>query len=226
MRIASCSLLAKTYDKTKNSDIHDKLFKDLAVDDTPMVRRAIAINLGKFAESIKYPINLVIESYKALLNDQQDAVKIESLKNSCILAQLIKSDPNISDVEKDEILEKEILASISQAAEDKKSWRLRFSVAELLADLTHIVGKSLADKHIKPIVEFLLSDSEPEVKSEILLKVTEIVEFVKPDQILDKIIALTTDTSQHVRESLAECICKIATHVETELYTEKALPGM
>ena len=129
-------------------------------------------------------------------------------------------------MEKDKKLEDDILSSISKASEDKKSWRLRFSVAELLAELTHIVGKDLADKHIKPIVESLLNDSEPEVKSEILLKVTEIVEFVKPDLILDKIIALTTDTSQHVKESLAECVCKIATHVETDLYVSKALPGM
>ena len=82
MRIASCSLLADTFKKTRNPDIHDKLFKDLAVDDTPMVRRAIAINLGKFSESIKYPIDIPLGSYKTLLNDQQDAVKIESLKNS------------------------------------------------------------------------------------------------------------------------------------------------
>ena len=74
--------LAKTYDKTQNVDVKDKLFKDLSIDDTPMVRRAIAINLGDFAQSIKYPIDIVLESYKTLLNDQQDAVKIEALKNS------------------------------------------------------------------------------------------------------------------------------------------------
>ncbi|CAI2362714.1 unnamed protein product [Moneuplotes crassus] len=226
MRIASCYLLAKTYTKTYNSEVRDKLFKDLSGDDTPMVRRAIAINLGEFAEAIKYPIDIVLESYKSLLDDQQDAVKIESLKNSCILAKLIQQDSSLSQVEKDKKLEDEILIPVVKASENKKSWRLRFSVAELLDELTHIIGKELADKHIKPMVEALISDTEPEVKSEILLKVIEIMEFVKPDLILDKIIALTTDTSQHVRESLAECICKIASHVDTELYVSKALPGM
>lgn len=82
MRIASCYLLAKTYEKTKNDDIRDKLFNDLSIDDTPMVRRAIAINLGDFAKAVGYPMDIVLKSYKALLNDQQDAVKIEALKNS------------------------------------------------------------------------------------------------------------------------------------------------
>lgn len=203
MRIASCYLLARTYDKTKNPDVRDKLFKDLSIDDTPMVRRAIAINLGDFAQSIKYPINIVLESFTALLNDQQDAVKIEALKNSCILAELIQED-SISQPEKDKLLEDIIIQATVKASQDKKSWRLRFSVAEMLADLTHIVGKELSDKHIKNVVEALLSDSEPEVRSEIIIKVTEIVEFVKPDLVLDKLLALASDASQHVKESLAE----------------------
>lgn len=204
MRIASCYLLASTYKKTFNSEVRDKLFKDLSEDDTPMVRRAIAKNLGIFAQAIKYPIDIVIGSFKTLLDDQQDAVKIESLKNSCILARLINEDPSLSQAEKEKRLEEDILIAVVKASQDKKSWRLRFAVAELLDELTHIIGKDLADKHIKPAIETLISDSEPEVKSEILLKVIEIVEFVKPDLILDKIIALTSDTSQHVRESLAE----------------------
>lgn len=200
MRIASCYLLAKTYEKTKNDDIKEKLFNDLSLDDTPMVRRAVAINLGKFAKVIGYPIDIALKSYKGLLNDQQDAVKIEALKNSCILAQILEDNGQTQKLEDD------ILVHVKKASEDKVSWRLRFSVAELLAELTHIVGKDLADKHIKSIVEKLLGDSEPEVRSEIIIKVTEIVEFVKPDLVLDKLMSLTTDGSQHVRESLAECI--------------------
>lgn len=163
-----------------------------------MVRRAIAINLGHFSTALGYPIDIVLKSYKSLLSDQQDAVKIAALKNSCILAQAL------TDHSDTQLLEEQILESIKKSSEDKASWRVRFSVAELLADLTHIIGKELADRHIKGIVENLLADSEPEVRSEIIIKVTEIVEFVKPDLVLDKLIALTTDASQHVRESLAE----------------------
>jgi serine/threonine-protein phosphatase 2A regulatory subunit A len=219
-------LLANTYRKTFNSEVKDKLFKDLAIDDTPMVRRAIAINLGDFAEAIKYPITNVVESYKTLLGDQQDAVKIEALKNSCILSKLILEESSTLQSEKEKQIEEDILVSLVKASEDKKSWRLRFSVAELLGELTQIIGKELADKHIKLIVEALLADPEPEVKSEILLKVIEIMEFVKPDLVLEKIIALVIDNSQHVRESLVECICKIATHVDLNLYVEKALPAL
>lgn len=163
-----------------------------------MVRRAIAINLGDFAKVIGHPIDVVLKSYKTLLTDQQDAVRIEALKNSCILAQILKDNGEELKLEED------IVMAIKTASEDKKSWRLRFSVAELLADFTHIIEKDLAEKHIKEIIEHLLVDGEPEVRSEIIIKVTEIVEFVKPDLVLDKLIALTSDASQHVRESLAE----------------------
>jgi serine/threonine-protein phosphatase 2A regulatory subunit A len=185
-----------------------------------MIRRAIAINLGDFSKVIGHPIDIVLKSYKSLLKDQQDAVKIEALKNSCILAQILKDNNEMQKLEDD------IVLSIKSASEEKKSWRLRFSVAEILAEFTHIIGKDLADKHIKEIIERLLGDSEPEVRSEIIIKVTEIVEFVKPDLVLDKLILLSSDTSQHVRESLAECICKVATHIDPALYVEKALPGM
>lgn len=220
MRIAACYLLPKTYERTKNNDIRDTLFSDLSSDDTPMVRRAIAKNIGDFATALEHPIDVVLKSYKQLLEDQQDAVKIEALKNSCTIARILKKHNEISKLESD------ILEFVKKASQDKKSWRLRFSVAELLADLTHIVDKELADKHIKGIIEALLSDSEPEVRSEIIIKVTEIVDYIKPDLVLDKLIALTSDASQHVKESLAECICKIATHINSDMYVTKALPGM
>ena len=41
MRIAAWYLLAKTYERTKKEDIRDKLFNDLSVDDTPMVKTKI-----------------------------------------------------------------------------------------------------------------------------------------------------------------------------------------
>jgi HEAT repeat protein len=171
-----------------------------------MVRRALAINLGKFAESVKYPIDNALEMFKKFLEDKQDVVRIEALRNSCNLAKLIREEGGNSSLteEKSQKLETEILKPIIKASEDKTSWRLRFTVAEHLADLTNIVEKALADTHIKPIVEALLNDPEPEVRSEIIIKVTEIVDFIKPDFVLDKLIALKTDASQHVRESLAE----------------------
>lgn len=220
MRISSCFLLAKCYEKSQQIKIRDEIFKELAIDDTPMVRRAIAINLGDFVEAIKPPFDDIIKTYKALLTDKQDAVRIEVLKNSCKLAKVL-----VNNGFKDR-LEEDILIPIKTASQDKNSWRLRFSVAELVDDLTDIVGKELADKHIKEIIEALLGDTEAEVRSEIIIKVTKVVETIKPDQILEKLILIASDASQHVRESLAECICKVAEHIDTDMFVEKALPGM
>jgi serine/threonine-protein phosphatase 2A regulatory subunit A len=162
-----------------------------------MVRRAIAINLGNFAKVLDYPIDNVLKAYRSLLSDKQDAVKIEALKNSCIIARILINNGDIDKAEND------VVVSCKKASEET-SWRLRFAVAEILSELAHIVGKDLSDRHIKSVVEKLLGDSEAEVRSEIITKVIETVEIIKPDQVLDKLILLIQDPSQHVRESLAE----------------------
>ena len=220
MRISSCYLLAKCYEKTQKLDIREKIFKELSSDDTPMVRRAIAINLGEFATVIDPPYDDILTAYKALLNDQQDAVKIESLKTSTKLARILARHDYYDKLEED------ILISVKNASKDKNSWRLRFSVAELVDELTEIVGTELAEKHIREIIEALLGDSEPEVRSEIIIKVTKVVDSINPSDVLDKLMLITKDQSQHVRESLAECICKIAEHVDPDAFVEKAIPGM
>ena len=96
----------------------------------------------------------------------------------------------------------------------------------MVDELTEIVGEDLADVHIKPVIEALIGDSEPEVRSEIIIKVTKVVDYIKPNHVLEKLMAIATDQSQHVRESLAECICKIAEHIDADLFVEKAIPGM
>ena len=180
-----------------------------------MLRRAIAINLGDFSNALGYPIDIVLKAYIALLNDKQDAVKIAALKNSCIIAKILTDHGELERVENDIVL-------AWKKASEENSWRLRFAVAELLSELAHIVGRELSDKHIKSVVEKLLGDSEAEVRSEIITKVIETVEIIKPDQVLDKLILLIQDTSQHVRESLAECMWKISEHIETDLFVEKS----
>jgi hypothetical protein len=52
------------------------------------------------------------------------------------------------------------------------------------------------------------------------------IKFVKPDLVLDKLIALTSYASQRMRESLADCICKVATHIDSNMYFPKALKGI
>lgn len=199
-------MLSKTYRKTSQSDLKEKIyaiFKEMAVDDTPMVRRAAAINLGEFALAVRNPLETIVESYKSLLSDQQDAVKIESLKNSVILAKLIIENNN-----QDRILD-DIIKPVQTAAEDKKSWRLRFSVAELIGDLTDTIGDTLASEHVGSVIEQLFIDSEPEVRSETIIRFQKVVKIVSSEKLIEKLIAISEDTSQHVRESLAECLCEI-----------------
>ena len=72
------------------------------------------------------------------------------------------------------------------------------------------------------LYENLISDKEPEVKSEAVAKLHEMSRFATPQRLMDKLIPhlqvlANNDTSQHVRGSLALSICKVAKSVGKEL---------
>ncbi|GLE11737.1 hypothetical protein PINS_up024330, partial [Pythium insidiosum] len=77
-RVSACSLFAAVYPKITDSgrrkELRD-LFQILTNDDTPMVRRAAASNVGKFAATLEkeHITTLVIPLFKALTADDQDS---------------------------------------------------------------------------------------------------------------------------------------------------------
>ncbi len=74
---------------------------------------------------------------KALLQDVNDSVKIQAVGASSKVANLVK-DP--------ETVRAEIVPPLRAAVDNKMvSWRLRFSVAEIAADLAGSVPKEIAD---------------------------------------------------------------------------------
>lgn len=76
-------------------------------------------------------------------------------------------------------------------------------------------GQQIIDNDIVALYENLISDKEPEVKSEAVAKLHELSRYATPTRMMDKLIPhlavlANNDTSQHVRGSLALSICKVA----------------
>ena len=91
MWISSCYLFPEAYTRSRPEQKAKltELFYELCANDTPMVRWAAASCLGDFSKSIVTPTEELIEAFKKLLTDAQDAVKTETIKNSVVISELI-----------------------------------------------------------------------------------------------------------------------------------------
>lgn len=176
-----------------------------------MVRRAISINIGKFSDVIESPSDELIQGFRSLLRDGQDAVRTHALNNSLSLIKLLSE-------QKPQELKDSIIPAIKSCAEDKSSWRVRFSVCEISGKLAAAVGHDIADEHIVPIMEKLLKDSEAEVRSQAVERISELAQHVSVEVVCDKLLGIVSsnmcsDSSQHVRGALACAIPKIAVSI-------------
>jgi hypothetical protein len=95
------------------------------------------------------------------------------------------------------------------------SWRLRFSVAEIAAELAGQVNRNIADTDIIGYYVTLLQDKEPEVRSEAVAKLPELARNCTGSAIVEQILPIlntytVNDNSQHVKGSLALAICELS----------------
>lgn len=98
-RISACALFACTYRglPVQRVDLRTEclsLFKQLACDDTPMVRRAAASNLGDLARAVAEVEPSLVASelvpiFCELVDDEQDSVRLLVVENAAAVAALI-----------------------------------------------------------------------------------------------------------------------------------------
>lgn len=124
-----------------------------------MVRRGAAQSIPIITKDLerKHAVDFLLPITKALLEDQNDSVKIHAVTSSINVAKAV--------VDSEEIREA-ILPSFKAASENRYSWRLRFAVAEKAASLSSYLSKTAVDEDIVGLYELLLRDSEAEVRSE------------------------------------------------------------
>ena len=217
MRICACFLYAHIYSRldAARREYTRKKFEKLAKDDTPMVRRGAAQSVAIMADFIEadFAKPYLLPSLKALLQDDNDSVKIQAVYSSIPVTKLLMDSA---------LVKSEIIPPFRVAVDNKMaSWRLRFSVAEIAAQLAQWLSKDVVDAEIVGLYESLLQDKEPEVKSEAILKLIELSKWCSPSTMTEKILPIinamtVNDNSQHVRGSLAVSICEISKSVGRE----------
>lgn len=207
-RIASCSLFHIPFSKlssTKQSEL-TQLFVELAKDDTPMVRRAAAFNLGKLC--LVYDGPEIMRLFELLSLDDHDSVKQMTLES---IVKIIEKH-------------KELLPIVKKICRDR-SWRVRYSVLESISSIIEALDS--AQDLVNEVI-LLLSDSEAEVRSITLMKLDFVLQKVPlatlETQILPAVEKLSKDPSQYVRLSLMTAVCQISTYLGSEKSVLKLLP--
>lgn len=126
----------------------------------------------------------------------------------------------------------ERVVSMVRGFASDKSWRVRYMVADQLAELCDALGPTATRSDLLPAYIAVLKDSEPEVRTAAAFKVTEVIKRVVGlraedgansglDYIVQEIVPiveqLVTDSAQHVRSALASNIMGLAPVLGTEV---------
>mmetsp|Transcript_36279 Transcript_36279/g.43822 ORF Transcript_36279/g.43822 Transcript_36279/m.43822 type:complete len:602 (+) Transcript_36279:101-1906(+) len=211
-RVSACSLFETGYRKgppAVRAELRG-LFNRLCHDETPMVRRAAAQNLGKFAAAVEKEFlkTELMTLFVDLTNDEQDSVRLLAVEGCSGFAKLLKDDQDVTT---------HILPIVTKYAEDK-SWRVRYQVATQLFTLAEVVQWNVASTDLIPAYVKLLDDTEAEVRIAAAQEVEKMSNFCgkhnAAEDVMTKIIPavkkLAGDQSQHVRAALAKVLMGLA----------------
>eukprot|EP00924_Labyrinthula_sp_SR-Ha-C_P002408 maker-scaffold_16-snap-gene-3.11-mRNA-1 protein AED:0.20 eAED:0.20 QI:335/1/1/1/0.75/0.55/9/108/616 len=217
-RAAACSLFVHAYPKVTDSlkkELRGR-FGQLCVDLVPTVRKAAAMNLGKFAQVIDFSIvkTDIKKLFDELSKDSVDSIRIQTFKNVVAIA-------GIADESESEFA-REMLETLYELSNDA-AWRVRWTLAHGFLDLAELVMKHKMESEIKTFLAIymnLLKDREPEVKAAAVKDINKIgVLFQKHDKdfVSDSLVKAVQDLlkeeTDFVRAALADEICELATIV-------------
>ena len=203
-KVSSCALVASAYAKSNGSGKQQllQLFcTQLAKDDTPMVRRAVAKQLGAICSVVEAQEQhaKVVPLYKEMvMNDQNETVRLLALEQSPIIAANIKDVSFVLDVVKPQFQE--------------LSWRIRNSVTKGLGELAKACGSDLSVSQLGPLLPPLLVDPEAEVRLTVCNQLVDFCNVVGAKQFRDicmpqlMAIAEQQDEDPRIKASAANVI--------------------
>ncbi|CAI2174417.1 5666_t:CDS:10 [Funneliformis geosporum] len=218
-RTSACGLYAAGYQAATSSSQDElrSMFKQLCQDETPMVRRAAAGNLGNFAKKIpkEQVVVDIIPLFSKLAQDEQDSVRLLTVEDLVAIAEVLSKEES-----------KTYLLQTLRSMVSDKSWRVRYMIAENF--IAKAVGEEVTRDDLVLAFVHLLKDNEAEVRTAASGQVPGFAQNIDKQTILSHILPcvkdLVTDTSQHVRASLATQISGLAPILGKEATTEHLLP--
>ncbi|KAM3135001.1 hypothetical protein pb186bvf_012825 [Paramecium bursaria] len=207
-RVSAVNLMCPVYQRAGNQ--RDKIrqkFTELCGEETPMVRRVVAIKIGEIAQYMdkQHVIADLIPILKQLCQDEQDQVRLLCMESLMNMAKILNSGENKNN----------ILPLIIQSAEDK-SWRVRLALSKIFAELAEAVGKEVADSSLIQIFSNLLKDVEADVRVAAVRSLAKFVKFVSPEKlnlVIPLLQNLAKDNWSLVKSNVSEVIGAIASYL-------------
>lgn len=222
-KVSACGLIASVYAKATAAGRQQLLqlyCSQLAKDDTPMVRRAAAKELGAVCAAVEGAEQLakIIPLYKDLaMDDQNESVRLLALEQSAKLANSLK---NVSPV----------LAVVKPQFQDL-SWRVRNSVVKNFGELCNSCGAEVATNELSPLLPALLVDPEAEVRLSICEQLVDVcgvigaAEFRNTCMTALMTIAEQPDEDPRIKAAAASAIMFAAPKLGKDfLSSEKMMP--
>lgn len=225
-RISACGLYSAVYKRAppKIASELRQQFKQLCADDTPMVRRSAASNLGEMAACLELDVLRteflpVLETI--IQKDDQDSVRLLAI-NACVaFAEALPAED----------VQKHLMPLIREAAQDK-SWRVRYQLADRLTDLQAAVGPQITSDYLVDVYQLLLKDAEGEVRAAAAGKLKVFASALAPENresvimktILPIIREMVAETNMQVKTALAGVIMGLAPLLGKENTIEFLLP--
>ena len=139
-RVSSCQLFQAVYTKSgPHKDRLRKKFVELCNEDTPMIRRACAKEVGKFASQLEKQSLLqeLLPVFRELSQDEQDNIRVLCVESLIPIAKYLSKDEN----------QMHTLGILLAAGEDK-SWKVRLAFAKNFPAFTEAYGKDMTDNNL------------------------------------------------------------------------------
>ena len=129
---------------------------------------------------------IFLPQFGVMLKDEQHSVKIKIIESTPALGKLMKKSDFFAN----------LIPYLKQGANDSKSWRLRFVVADATGSAAYLMGpedKEVISKEMVPIMEQLLADSEAEVRSEAISQLPKVLRHADIELVGSKLFTLISE---------------------------------
>lgn len=96
-RVSGVHLITSTYAKAgKMKEYLRQQFNELSHEETPMVKRAVALQIGSMAKVLEkqYLVNELVQQFKDLANDDQDSVRVNTLQSLNNIVTVLPKEMN------------------------------------------------------------------------------------------------------------------------------------
>ena len=174
-RVSACGLFGSVYSRAgANKEKLRSKFLELSHEETPMVRRAAVIELGKFAKVLEknFVISDIIPDLRALAQDEQDQVRTLCIDSLIDVAKLLTKEE----------IRLHTLPLILVIGEDI-SWKVRYHFAVKIPVIAEALGKDITESSLIQTFVQLLRDNEADVKTIALDSLKSILHLISREKV-------------------------------------------